>query len=167
MASIGGVSPLSLLTFFAAAKKVSPAPDRGNACAPARPRGCRESVKTKNEPLHSKTQHTMCPHKTNIRRNRAAWLYRAGDSNGCRSGQKNKCDPAISTTRQSSFEARLDRAVLICDQVPARFRLPRRGRHGFPKNACRRRCLRGEQDVLFRRAEVLSEVVLHARRPIP
>ena len=31
---IGGVSPLSLLTFFAAAKKVSPAPDRGNANRP-------------------------------------------------------------------------------------------------------------------------------------
>ncbi|TXC87689.1 hypothetical protein FRZ40_08975 [Paraburkholderia azotifigens] len=31
MTSIGGVSPLSLLTFFAAAKKVSAAPHRGNA----------------------------------------------------------------------------------------------------------------------------------------
>ncbi|TXC87320.1 hypothetical protein FRZ40_06900 [Paraburkholderia azotifigens] len=30
---IGGVSPLSLLTFFAAAKKVSAAPHRGNACS--------------------------------------------------------------------------------------------------------------------------------------
>ncbi|TXC89024.1 hypothetical protein FRZ40_16475 [Paraburkholderia azotifigens] len=29
----GGVSPLSLLTFFAAAKKVSAAPHRGNACS--------------------------------------------------------------------------------------------------------------------------------------
>jgi len=29
--SISGVSPLSLLTFFAAAKKVSAAPHRGNA----------------------------------------------------------------------------------------------------------------------------------------
>src|ERR1700729_224747 len=45
MASIGGVSPLSLLTFFAAAKKVSPAPDRGNACAPARPRGAEKAQK--------------------------------------------------------------------------------------------------------------------------
>ncbi len=32
--SIGGVSPLSLLTFFAAAKKVSAAPHRGNARTP-------------------------------------------------------------------------------------------------------------------------------------
>ncbi len=32
---IGGVSPLSLLTFFAAAKKVSAAPHRGNACSTA------------------------------------------------------------------------------------------------------------------------------------
>ena len=31
--SVGGVSPLSLVTFFAAAKKVSAAPHRGNAHA--------------------------------------------------------------------------------------------------------------------------------------
>ena len=43
MPRIGGVSPLSLLTFFAAAKKVSPAPDRGNARAPARNRGAIET----------------------------------------------------------------------------------------------------------------------------
>ena len=48
-ARIGGVSPLSLLTFFAAAKKVSPAPDRGNARAPARNRGCQRNSKTTNE----------------------------------------------------------------------------------------------------------------------
>ncbi|TXC82492.1 hypothetical protein FRZ40_18645 [Paraburkholderia azotifigens] len=35
MTSIRGVSPLSLLTFFAAAKKVSAAPHRGNACSTA------------------------------------------------------------------------------------------------------------------------------------
>jgi hypothetical protein len=34
MASIGGGKLLSLLTFFAAAKKVSPAPDRGRANKP-------------------------------------------------------------------------------------------------------------------------------------
>jgi hypothetical protein len=34
MASIGVVKLLSLLTFFAAAKKVSPAPDRGRANKP-------------------------------------------------------------------------------------------------------------------------------------
>ncbi|MPW17361.1 hypothetical protein GCT13_10560 [Paraburkholderia sp. CNPSo 3157] len=36
MSSTGGVSPLSLLTFFAAAKKVSAAPHRGNARAARR-----------------------------------------------------------------------------------------------------------------------------------
>src|ERR1700729_1781297 len=36
MASIGGGKLLSLLTFFAAAKKVSPAPDRGRANRPPR-----------------------------------------------------------------------------------------------------------------------------------
>ena len=36
LASIGGVKLLSLLTFFAAAKKVSPAPDRGRANKPLR-----------------------------------------------------------------------------------------------------------------------------------
>src|SRR5712671_430069 len=46
--------------------------------------------------------------------------------------------------RHRSFEARLNRAVLIRDQVPARFRLPSRGRYVFPEGACRRRCLRGE-----------------------
>jgi len=35
----GGVSPLSLLTFFAAAKKVSAAPHRGNANRPPRKQG--------------------------------------------------------------------------------------------------------------------------------
>src|SRR5258708_16672282 len=34
--------------------------------------------------------------------------------------------------RHRSFEARLNRAVLIRDQVPARFRLPSRGRHVSP-----------------------------------
>ncbi|MEM5343872.1 hypothetical protein [Paraburkholderia azotifigens] len=62
---IGGVSPLSLLTFFAAAKKVSAAPHRGNACStdtkprmPAKPKKHRyqiaeasaaKSKKTKNK----------------------------------------------------------------------------------------------------------------------
>ncbi|RFU48296.1 hypothetical protein D0B32_00125 [Paraburkholderia sp. DHOC27] len=35
----GGVSPLSLLTFFAAAKKVSAAPHRGNADRPKAKQG--------------------------------------------------------------------------------------------------------------------------------
>jgi general secretion pathway protein K len=34
------VSPLSLLTFFAAAKKVSAAPHRGNTSEPETQRGC-------------------------------------------------------------------------------------------------------------------------------
>ncbi len=42
---IGGVSPLSLLTFFAAAKKVSAAPHRGNANKPIRNRGCQRNTK--------------------------------------------------------------------------------------------------------------------------
>jgi hypothetical protein len=55
LARMGGVSPLSLLTFFAAAKKVSPAPDRGNACAPARNR---EAEKEQKQPPG------RCPHAT-------------------------------------------------------------------------------------------------------
>jgi hypothetical protein len=56
------VSPLSLLTFFAAAKKVSPAPDRGNACAPARNRGAGKKQKQpQKDPLQSKK------HRTNAR----------------------------------------------------------------------------------------------------
>jgi len=68
----------------------------------------------------------------------------------------------LDSLRHRSFEVRRNGAVLIRDQVPARFRLPRRGRHVSPESACRRRCLCGKQDVLFRRAEVLSEVVLHS-----
>jgi hypothetical protein len=41
----GGVSPLSLLTFFAAAKKVSAAPHRGNAGKPTTNRGCQHRDK--------------------------------------------------------------------------------------------------------------------------
>jgi general secretion pathway protein K len=42
------VSPLSLLTFFAAAKKVSAAPHRGNARAAQAPRGCQRKRARKN-----------------------------------------------------------------------------------------------------------------------
>jgi general secretion pathway protein K len=51
----GGVSPLSLLTFFAAAKKVSAAPHRGNAGNPEANRGCQRSKKTK-PPTASQTK---------------------------------------------------------------------------------------------------------------
>ncbi len=47
--STSGVSPLSLLTFFAAAKKVSAAPHRGNANRPLRMQG---KAKTKKEKPH-------------------------------------------------------------------------------------------------------------------
>jgi hypothetical protein len=43
----GGVSPLSLLTFFAAAKKVSAAPHRGNPGEPQTIRGCQRSKNQK------------------------------------------------------------------------------------------------------------------------
>ncbi|TXC82656.1 hypothetical protein FRZ40_19605 [Paraburkholderia azotifigens] len=42
--SAGGVSPLSLLTFFAAAKKVSAAPHRGNARKPTTSSGCQRII---------------------------------------------------------------------------------------------------------------------------
>ncbi|MBN3756997.1 hypothetical protein G3N95_28935 [Paraburkholderia sp. Tr-20389] len=42
------MSPLSLLTFFAAAKKVSAAPHRGNASKPETKRGRQRRKKTGN-----------------------------------------------------------------------------------------------------------------------
>ena len=42
----GGVSPLSLLTFFAAAKKVSAAPHRGNTGKPKTQRGCQRKAQS-------------------------------------------------------------------------------------------------------------------------
>ncbi|TXC86655.1 hypothetical protein FRZ40_03125 [Paraburkholderia azotifigens] len=61
MTSIRGVSPLSLLTFFAAAKKVSAAPHTGNASStatksrmpakkPSAPRRQNQKQKTKKPP---------------------------------------------------------------------------------------------------------------------
>jgi hypothetical protein len=52
----GGVSPLSLLTFFAAAKKVSAAPHRGNASKPKRNRGCHPPPSPKTPHHHRKRQ---------------------------------------------------------------------------------------------------------------
>jgi general secretion pathway protein K len=53
------VSPLSLLTFFAAAKKVSAAPHRGNASEPEANRGCQPNnnpkTKSKNQNPKQKT----------------------------------------------------------------------------------------------------------------
>ena len=46
---VGGVSPLSLLTFFAAAKKVSAAPHRGNARSTKAKRGCQRKSKSKGK----------------------------------------------------------------------------------------------------------------------
>jgi hypothetical protein len=46
------VSPLSLLTFFAAAKKVSAAPHRGNARAAKAQRGCPRKQKQKQTQNH-------------------------------------------------------------------------------------------------------------------
>ncbi|TXC89028.1 hypothetical protein FRZ40_16505 [Paraburkholderia azotifigens] len=40
LAGTGGLKPLSLVTFFAAAKKVTAAPHRGDANKPIRNRGC-------------------------------------------------------------------------------------------------------------------------------
>ncbi|TXC86601.1 hypothetical protein FRZ40_02815 [Paraburkholderia azotifigens] len=58
MTRAGGVSPLSLLTFFAAAKKVSAAPHRGNACStdmnsrmPAKKAKSKKSKKAKKSRL--------------------------------------------------------------------------------------------------------------------
>ena len=45
----GGVSPLSLLTFFAAAKKVSAAPHRGNANRPLTTQEKAKDKKQKNK----------------------------------------------------------------------------------------------------------------------
>jgi general secretion pathway protein K len=45
----GGLSPLSLLTFFAAAKKVSAAPHRGNANIPIRKQGKAKTKTKQNE----------------------------------------------------------------------------------------------------------------------
>jgi hypothetical protein len=48
LAGTGGLKRLSLVTFFAAAKKVTAAPHRGNASKPKRNRGCqRRKTKTK------------------------------------------------------------------------------------------------------------------------
>jgi hypothetical protein len=55
LAGTGGLKPLSLVTFFAAAKKVTAAPHRGNASKPIRIRGCQRTQmpakkqKTKNK----------------------------------------------------------------------------------------------------------------------
>ena len=62
MARIGGVSPLSLLTFFAAAKKVSPAPDRGIACAPAQNRGCQRNRKNNHKKSAAAQQKAQIQH---------------------------------------------------------------------------------------------------------
>ncbi|MPW20239.1 hypothetical protein GCT13_25970 [Paraburkholderia sp. CNPSo 3157] len=62
MSSTGGVSPLSLLTFFAAAKKVSAAPHRGNARAARRNRGCRrQAIKTKTKAVTDTNRNRSCP----------------------------------------------------------------------------------------------------------
>jgi hypothetical protein len=52
----GGVSPLSLLTFFAAAKKVSAAPHRGDAGKPIRKRGCQPSKNPKRQRMATASQ---------------------------------------------------------------------------------------------------------------
>src|SRR4249919_82061 len=49
LASIGVGKLLSLLTFFAAAKKVSPAPDRGRANKPLRKQVPQKAKRTKTE----------------------------------------------------------------------------------------------------------------------
>ena len=52
----GGVSPLSLLTFFAAAKKVSAAPHRGDAGEPKAKRGCQPSKNQKRQRMATASQ---------------------------------------------------------------------------------------------------------------
>jgi general secretion pathway protein K len=54
LAGTGGLKPLSLVTFFAAAKKVTAAPHRGNANKPIRQRGCQQKPKTKNQKSKTK-----------------------------------------------------------------------------------------------------------------
>ena len=60
----GGVSPLSLLTFFAAAKKVSAAPHRGNTSRPKANRGCHHKTKTKNQNQKTRTATASPPRQT-------------------------------------------------------------------------------------------------------
>src|SRR3954465_14252208 len=57
----GGVSPLSLLTFFAAAKKVSAAPHRGNTNRPQRIQG-----KAKKKEKNQKRKNQSPPSNTRI-----------------------------------------------------------------------------------------------------
>jgi general secretion pathway protein K len=62
----GGLSPLSLLTFFAAAKKVSAAPHRGNANIPIRKQGkakTKTKTKTKQNEKTTKNKPKMKKHK--------------------------------------------------------------------------------------------------------
>jgi len=49
-----------LLTFFAAAKKVSAAPHRGNARAPARHRGCPQ------RPKQTRNRETLNSHESSL-----------------------------------------------------------------------------------------------------
>jgi general secretion pathway protein K len=71
------VSPLSLLTFFAAAKKVSAAPHRGNAGEPKANRGCQQkaqkqrtataSQKKNTKKLNDTTRAAKAPHPDMIK----------------------------------------------------------------------------------------------------
>jgi hypothetical protein len=47
--SAGGLKPLSLVTFFAAAKKVTAAPHRGNTCAARRIADAGEEAQTQRK----------------------------------------------------------------------------------------------------------------------
>ncbi|TXC88225.1 hypothetical protein FRZ40_11895 [Paraburkholderia azotifigens] len=60
MTSTGGVSPLSLLTFFAAAKKVSAAPHRGNANKPE----ANADASEKKKDIKSTTRTATCKSTT-------------------------------------------------------------------------------------------------------
>jgi hypothetical protein len=63
----GGVSPLSLLTFFAAAKKVGAAPHRGNASKPPRKQGKANPTGTAAKPRRRRQTHTSTPKKARRR----------------------------------------------------------------------------------------------------
>src|ERR1700743_3066304 len=63
----GGVSPLSLLTFFAAAKKVSAAPHRGNANRPQTNQGKAKEPKKQPNPAKQAKKNQPQPSKKRLK----------------------------------------------------------------------------------------------------
>ncbi|MFP3740437.1 hypothetical protein SB860_37000, partial [Burkholderia sp. SIMBA_019] len=62
----GGVSPLSLPTFFAAAKKVGAAPHRGNANRPQRIQGKAKNKSQKKNPKKARRRQKTQPREAQM-----------------------------------------------------------------------------------------------------